>query len=242
MADANLVKKKYIVSELVDETPEVLLIKFRPEDGNPIKFDPGMFFMISGIEASTGKVLVSRAFSIASEPSSEEMEYYIVKQHGDHKTHFMDSKLGDAYLISGPHGQFKFIPSVNKKVVFIAGGTGLAPFMSMLRHIKKLKTGNDVVLLYSVKYPTEIIRKEELFGYKDSIGAKIVVTVTRAAENDGWNGESKRIDSDMIKKYAEDYMDRVFYICGPLPFVNSMKEAIKALGVSDSNVWADVWG
>ncbi len=241
MPDSNLVKKKYMVSELIDETPEVLLIRFKPEDGKPIAFDPGMFFMISGLNAE-GKQQVSRAFSIASDPASPEMEYYIVKEHGGHKTHFLTSNPGDPYMMTGPHGQFKFVPSVDKKVVFIAGGTGLAPFMSMLRHIEKTNAGTDIVLLYSVKYPTEIIRKQELFKYSDSLHARIIVTVTRSKPEDGWTGESKRIDSDMIKKYAADYADRIFYICGPLPFVTSMKDAIKALGVNDQNVKADVWG
>jgi ferredoxin-NADP reductase len=235
-------KKRYVVSELVDETPEVLLIRFKPEDGKAINFDPGMFFMISGIDAVTGKPQVARAFSIASDPVSTEMEYYIVKEHGGHKTHFLSSKPGEPYMINGPFGQFKFVPSVDKKVVFIAGGTGLAPFMSMLRYIERTKAGTDVVLLYSVKYPTEIIRKQELFRFSDSLKSRIIVTVTRAKPEDAWTGECRRIDAEMIKKYAADYIERVFYICGPLPFVNSMKDAIKSLGVKGENVKADVWG
>ena len=242
LADANIIKKRYVLSELVNETPEVLLIKFNPEDGKPMDFDPGMFVMISGIEQATNKTMMARAFSIASDPADKSMEFYIVKEHGGHKTHFADSKPGDPYIIAGPHGQFRFVPSVNKKVAFIAGGTGLSPFMSMLRQINRLKSGNDVVLFYSVKYPTEIIKKDELMQLGSAVNAKICITVTRAQQGDGWSGECKRIDSEMIKKYSPDFLERVFYICGPLPFVNAMKEALKALSVKEENIKADVWG
>ncbi len=235
-------KENYEVAEHFSETPEVEMVRLKPVSAEPMDFDPGMFVMISGIEKTTQKEMVARAFSIASEPVSAVMEFFVVKEHGGHVSHFMHAQPGDPYIITGPYGQFKFNPEENKKVLFVAGGTGLAPFMSMLRHIKIVKAGNDVVLLYSVKYPTEIIRKEELDAMQSLIGLKLIVSVTRPQPGDGWNGETGHISADTIKKYAPDFMERTGYICGPLAFVKAMKDAFAALGVPQSQVKADVWG
>ncbi|MCL5102469.1 MAG: hypothetical protein M1544_03890 [Candidatus Marsarchaeota archaeon] len=235
-------KKIYELTLSQSETPEVQLVRLKAVDGSTMAFDAGMFAMISGIEKDTGKIMVGRAFSIASEPNSEEMEYYVVKEHGGHTSYFLQSKPGDRYQVMGPYGQFKFVPEENKKVVFIAGGTGFAPFMSMLRHIKKINAGTDVILIYSVKFPTEIIRKDELMQLKEELGIKLLITVTRPQEGDGWTGKTGHVDANMIKEAAPDINDRTTYVCGPLPFVQAVKDALVKLNVPKDEIKADVWG
>ena len=245
MAAYPVVEKKYALTEKVDETPEVLIVGFEPEDKQPIQFDTGMFMMISGLD-STGKKFTARAYSIASDPSSPRMEFFVIKNptHGDHigQSHFVDAKIGDDFIMRGPNGQFKFDPAKDRKVMFIAGGTGLAPFMSMLRHMKLTGATNDADMLYSIKFPTEIIRKAELEDCAKTLNVKLTVTVTRPAEGDGWTGQTGHIDSEMIKKYSPDYSERMCYICGPLPFVKAVKEALAALGIKPERISADVWG
>jgi ferredoxin-NADP reductase len=216
-----------------------------PEDGQPCPFEPGMFMMISGIDAA-GKKYVGRAFSIASDPSTPGMEFMVIKEpvHGDHvgRSHFVDANVGDVFMLKGPSGQFRFNPATDKKVGFLAGGTGLAPFTSMLRHIKVTNSQNDAVLFYSTKYPTEIIWKDELNSYVSDLGLKLVITVTRPQPGDGWTGPTGHIDAEMIRKYAPDFMERGFYICGPLKFVKALRDALTSLGVPANKVSADVWG
>ncbi len=245
MANIPVTERKYMLAEKKDETPEVLILKFMPEDGKPTPFDPGMFMMITGVDGA-GKRYTARAFSIASDPSTPGLEFMIIKEpkHGDHlgTSHFISAKVGDTFMLKGPNGQFRFDPSVNKKVMFIAGGTGLAPFISMLRHIKVTGSGSDVVLIYSTKFSTEIIAKDELNGYVKDLGLKLVVTVTRPQQGGGWTGQTGHVDAAMISKYARDFAERTFYICGPLPFVQAVKDAITALKVPPERVKADVWG
>jgi ferredoxin-NADP reductase len=245
MAAIPVTERKYVLTEKRDETPEVLTLKFMPEDGQPCPFEPGMFMMITGLDAS-GKRYTARAFSIASDPSTPGMEFMVIKEprHGDHigRSHFVDSKVGDVFMLRGPSGQFRFDTRTDKKVCFIAGGTGLAPFTSMLRHIRVTGSRNDAVLLYSTKFPTEIIWKDELNSYVADLGLKLVITVTRPQPGDGWTGQTGHIDADMVKKYAPDFLERGFYVCGPLAFVKAIRDALTSLGVPASKVSADVWG
>jgi len=238
-------ERRYILAEKHDETPEVLILKFMPEDGKPCPFEPGMFMMISGLDKE-GNKYIGRAYSIASDPSTPGMEFMVIKapKHGDHigTSHFMNANVGDIFVLKGPNGQFRFDPATDKKVCFIAGGTGLAPFASMLRHIKVTNSHNDIALFYSIKYPTEIIWKDELSSYVNDLHVKMIITVTRPQSGDGWTGQTGHIDSDMIKTNVPDFLDRGFYICGPLEFVKAMKDALASLNVNPSKIKADVWG
>lgn len=245
MAVISVTERKYVLTEKIDETKEVLILKFMPDDNKPTPFEPGMFMMISGID-STGKKYIGRAFSIASDPSTPGMEFMVIKEpaHGDHigRSHFVDANIGDVFFLKGPNGQFRFDPSTDRKVLFLAGGTGLAPFISMLRHIRVTRSDSDVVLIYSTKFPTEIISKDELNGYVSDLGIKLVVTVTRPQQGDGWTGQTGHIDANMIKGCAPDYIERTPYICGPLAFVKAVKDALVSLGVPQERIKADVWG
>ncbi|MFI5412736.1 MAG: ferredoxin--NADP reductase [Candidatus Micrarchaeales archaeon] len=246
MATYPIVEKKYFISEKIDETPEVLIIGFKPEEATPSPFDPGMFMMISGIDKTTDQKYVARAYSIASDPSSQNMEFFVIKEptHGEHigRSHFADVQIGDPFILKGPNGQFRFDPAKDSKVLFIAGGTGLAPFMSMLRHMKIIGAQTDTNMLYSVKFPTEIIRKDELNAFSQQLKLKMTITVTRPAPGDGWTGQTGHIDSTAIQTLAPDFKERMCYVCGPLPFVKAIKDAMTALGVPPERVSADVWG
>ncbi len=241
MVQYKIEKKLYEVVENFSGTPEVEIIRFKPVDGKPMNFDAGMFVMTYGIDENN-KQYIGRAFSIASEPNADILELFIVKEHNNYRSHFMDAKIGDKFYIAGPYGQFKFVPEENKKSLFIAGGTGVAPFISTLRHIRNNKYDVDSVLLYSIKYPTEIIMKDELEEIEKEIKLKKVITVTRPSETDSWNGEKGHIDANMIKKYAPDIDERTVYICGPLNFVKAMKDSLKELNVDPKKISADVWG
>jgi ferredoxin-NADP reductase len=235
-----IVKKPYYLDEVIAETPDVKIFRFKSTDGSSLDFEPGMFIMLY-YKANTPDE-IGRAYSIASAPGSEIIELFISMVHGRLTSKLEEAKVGDIYHISGPYGQFKFNPSANKKVLFIAGGTGISPFMSMLRFIKSRGLQIDVSLLYSVRYPYEIIRRSELEELEKSIGAKIVVTVTRPQPGDNWNGETGHINEDMVRRRVPDFMERDPYICGPPAFSNAMKQVLKNIGIEESKIRAEMWG
>ncbi len=241
--------KQFQLVEKIDETPEVEVVRFKSTDGQKLQFYPGMFVMIYGVDKTSGKPALAKAFSIASIPDSDELELFIVKNPGHtaasagHISYFMDAQVGSAFYIRGdPQGQFRFDPSVNTKVLFLAGGTGLAPFMSMLRFIREKDFPIDVCLLYSIKYPTEVICRQELDDMGKALDLKTVITVTRPQEGEQWTGETGHIDASMIRKHVPDFMNRAVYVCGPLAFVTAMRDALKALEVPNENIKVDVWG
>ncbi len=234
-------QKPYVINDIIRATPDVTVFKFKAEDNTTLNFDPGMFVMLTYVDKSNNEK-ITRAFSIASEPNGQTVDFYIHMVHGKLTSKMESAAIGDRYFMTGPYGQFRFIPDEDKKVMFIAGGTGLAPFMSMLKKIEKESLSTDVVLLYSIRFPSEVIMGDELKEIEKKIHMKTIITVTRPESTDNWDGEKGHINADMIKKYAPDFMERTAYICGPLNFVKAMKESLEALNVPNIKIKADVWG
>ncbi len=236
---ATVLNKKYVLSEIKKLTTTVSSFIFKSQDGASIDFTPGMFAMLmyKGDEGS-----VSRAFSIANPPPSDSLEFMIALIHGSLTSKLEKAKVGDVYYISAPYGQFKFDSDIAKKLLFLAGGTGLAPFMSMLRLMRKNGLKADCKLIYSVKHPDEIIAKKELESMAEDIGLEASVTVTRPVEGGNWGGLTGHINAEMIKKCASDCTERVSYICGPPAFVKALKDALLSLGVNEKEIHAEMWG
>lgn len=112
----------------------------------------------------------------------------------------------------------------------------------MLEYIIAKGAKPDIVLLYSVKYPEEIIEKDKLGEMVERLQGNLVVTVTRPKPEDNWKGETGHMDANMIKKYAPDAAERISYICGPPAFVKAVKDGLVSLGVPEKEIRAEMWG
>ena len=230
--------KKYRISYISKETPDVSLFRFQACDATKVTFEPGMFMMLEYSDGTS----ISRAYSIASAPQQDFLEFIIGLVHGQFTSHLDTAKLGDEYYITGPYGQFYFSPETEKRALFLAGGTGISPFLSMLREIRILGSDTDACMIYSARYPNEIIRRAELEELSRQMNFKLNITITRPQPGDGWTGPTGHIDADMIKRLVPDYAQRTTYICGPLVFAKAMKDALMSIGVPESSIKADIWG
>lgn len=236
-----ILNKPYTLTAIDKTTKDVTTFTFKAQDGSSIDFSPGMFAMLTYVDKGTGQK-ISRAFSIANSPPSQELKFFISMIGGQITSKLAQAKIGDEYLISAPYGQFKLDPDFGEKLLFLAGGTGLAPFFSMLKYIIASGKKPDIELIYSVKYPYDIIEQKELEAMVAQLGGRLTVTVTRPAEGDGWTGNKGRVDAALISKCAPDVKERVSYICGPPLFVKALKEGLVSLGVPEKEIKAEMWG
>ena len=241
ICESMILNKPYTLTAIDKTTKDVTTFTFKARDGSGIDFSPGMFAMLTYLNKETGQK-ISRAFSIANSPPSDELKFFISMIGGQITSRLADAKIGDEYLISAPYGQFKLEANFGEKLLFLAGGTGLAPFFSMLKYIIASGKRPDIVLIYSVKYPYDIIEQKGLEEMVAQLGGRLTVTVTRPEEGDGWSGNKGRVDSVLIGKCAPDVKERVSYICGPPLFVKALKSALAELGVDEKDIKAEMWG
>jgi glycine betaine catabolism B len=225
------------IARIVDETEHVKTYHF--DISEDMNFKPGQFVMLSlDVTDENGVVKpVKRAYSIASAPHEKELALTI-KIYSDGKLSSQLGKYGvsDVLALSGPYGKFTFEdPKV--PVVFIVGGTGIAPMRSMWKSVLNSGSGTQMQLLYSTRHEEEIIYAAELEALKEKMAS--VVTITRPSE--GYSGLTGRIDRAFIEKHVQDPKSCMFYICGAPGMVRDMKETLAALEVDKEQIFHEAW-
>ncbi len=251
-----LPKAEYVLKEKIDESPDTLRLVFAPVNERMAEFFPGMFIMIGGVRDSSGRqggMAAPRAFSIASDPGSDEVEIIAIRKpmHGNatHESHFVASKVGDRFVVEGPLSSGaagrKFVIELDpkRKMALFAGGTGLAPFASLLRKEDRVRSGTDISVLYSARRPEEILLRREIEDMARRNKLKFDVTITRPdSSGQAWAGRTGRISAGMISGSIPDVAERDCYICGSRDFSNSIKAMLLSLGVPEDRIRMDAWG
>jgi ferredoxin-NADP reductase len=183
-----------------------------------------------------------RYFTIASAPTEEEilMGVKFYPEPSTFKKALQGLKEGDTIMASQLAGDFTLPKDKGRKLAFIAGGIGITPFRSMLKHLADTGERRDIVLLYSVRTPDEIAYEEVFDEAAEKLGVKRVYTITDSlsAPTD-WNGRTGRIDEEALKLEVPDYAERIFYLSGPHAMVEGFEKTLHSLGVSRRQIKKD---
>ena len=147
---------------------------------------------------------------------------------------------GDLVEISGPYGDFVLDISSDKGIVFLAGGIGIAPFMSMLSYASSIKSPTKITMFYSCRDQEDVPFLDELRDLeRQNHNIKIVYVISDGPTNklDGLSCVTGRLTPDVLDSSMKDhYTNRVFYICGPPSYMNAMTQALKLKGVDNTNI------
>lgn len=223
-------KVKTTVKEIVQETPKVKLVRLTWPECKSFSFKPGQWVgaWCEDFKGENNKP-IRRAFSIASSPNNEYLELCIARGQLLSK-HLQDLPAGSDVWIDGPYGMFWLRPS--KEYLFIAGGTGIAPFMPMID--EAIRAGAKVTLLFSFKTPSDFIYRERLENTK---GLTLVPTIT-LDEFASWKGRKGRIQTFIEEFYNQS---QTIYVCGPPAMVESLENKFASLHHPKDQLFLDKW-
>jgi ferredoxin-NADP reductase len=175
-----------------------------------------------------------RSYSIASAPEDAGVSITVERIEDGEVSPYLagDVRKDDKFELRGPiGGYFVWTAPLGGPLFLVAGGSGVAPLMAMLRHRAAARSNAQAVLLYSSRTREDIIYRTELDGLAaKGDGVKVVHTLTR--ENPaGWSGGTRRIDRDMLCEFGfpPNVKPRIF-ICGPTPLVESVAGTLRDLG------------
>lgn len=142
--------------------------------------------------------------------------------------------------IDGPAGGFTFPASpVERRFLFVAGGTGIAPLRSMLRHA--LNVPHDSVgVMYSARLPEEHAYAAELQAMADTGAIELRFTATRVAAHQEWTGGRGRMTQHDLAALVHD-THTLCFVCGPQALVDEVPGMLHALGVSRECVRIEEW-
>ncbi|HLD58094.1 MAG TPA: FAD-binding oxidoreductase [archaeon] len=171
-----------------------------------------------------------RPFTFTSMNSDLVLEFTI-KRYADHKgvtEELHKLKAGNELIIEEPFGTINF----QGKGVFIAGGAGITPFIAILRDLKENGQVAGNSLIFSNKTQKDIILEKEFTEMFRENPQSLVLTLT----NEKKQGYKNRfIDKTFLQEKISDFKQS-FYICGPPPFVEAIKKALKELGANPKAV------
>ena len=188
-----------------------------------------------------------RSYSIASEPEREGEVDITVERIGDGEVSaYLHDVLvpGDRIEARGPiGGYFVWEAAMTEPLLLIAGGSGVVPLMSMIRHRAAAGAKNPASLLYSSRNFEDIIYYNELEKLRAAnSGLQIFHTLTRSQPR-GWNGYARRIDQDMLKEVAQPLGRSVqVFICGPTLLVEAAANSLVKIGIPSNQIKTERFG
>ncbi len=217
----------YIVSDVIDAEGNVTQLILNPEKSGAIMhFYPGQFVFLS----MTDKVSQDRdphPFSISSSPLQETIRLSI-KALGDYSTWIRSATKGSKVFLEGPYGRFSSYFNPAKSYVWIGGGIGITPFISMAYTLTGVI---PVDIYYCMTNPSEAAHLTELKDIEDSIGNVRIIP--------WYSAEKGRITAKHIEELSGSLVEKHIFICGPPAMMHALKKQLKELGVSGHHIYTE---
>lgn len=203
------------------------IVRLEVQVADNVVFEPGQYVRIQ--PAGTD---VSRSYSMANAPGANRLEFFIRSVQGGAFSQWLaGAKVGDALALSAPHGTF-FLRDEDRPRLFVAGGTGVAPFLSMLRSMARQSTAQRTTFVIGARTPDHLFAMDEL----KRLGSQLQgMDLQIAVEHDGGAGCHTGYPTDLIQKLGLEPTTRV-YLCGPPPMVEAGRRAAEAAGLPRADV------
>jgi ferredoxin-NADP reductase len=188
-----------------------------------------------------------RSYSIASAPLGDTRVTLTVERldDGEVSPYLTDVlRPGDELEVRGPiGGWFTWRPEEGGPLQLVAGGSGIAPLMAMIRHRAAVQSPAPVCLLYSSRTYEDIIYREELDRYAaDGMDLHVAYALTRSRPPE-WQGYVRRIDREMLEEVAWAPEERpLIFVCGPTPLVESVATLCVELGYAPERIKTERFG
>ncbi len=224
----------YVINR-IEKNHNIVVLNITPKEGDIFDFKPGQFVMLA-IYNKKENIWRQRPFSICSSPLNKKYLQLAIKVYGEFTQKIAILKKGDHVGISGPYGFFTFNESKMKKVVFIAGGIGITPFISAIRYVSEKELPNEITLLYSNKTGKDVIFLKELKSISRKCKNIQVIFILTNDNSARFKYEKGRIDKAMIEKYCLSHREKLFSLCGPLKFMKSMMSYLEEIEVSEDHI------
>lgn len=179
-----------------------------------------------------------KPYSIASAPwevrKSGVMQVLVQIDSGGLDPHLELAAPGTPLDLDGPFGSFGLPAEIDRPLLFIAGGTGIAPLRSMLIEHLSRPTRHPVSLIYSARSIDEFAFRTELTALESAGRITSYFTITREERPD-WPGRRGRISEELLKE-ALPAANSICLLCGPPQLVSDARTLLQHLGVAEKNV------
>ncbi|MBA2663278.1 MAG: ferric reductase-like transmembrane domain-containing protein [Bradymonadaceae bacterium] len=214
-------------------------ITFRPIDHAGFRFEPGQFGWITLFTSPFA--IEEHPFSFSSSALQTDTVEVTIKALGDFTGKIGALKEGDIAYIDGPFGAFTNERYEAPGFVFIAGGVGITPIMSMLRTLVDYQDTRPLLLIYANKCFEDVTFREELEELEQKWPNLAIVHVLEETPED-WSGEQGFVDAEVLERHLPEHRNRrQYFLCGPLPMLVNVELALRTVHVPQTHIHAELF-
>lgn len=227
---ARLRRQPYVVRGIKQEAQGVWTLELAPQSGELPAYLPGQYQYLT--LCHDGLPREEHPFTLSSSPTQTGTFSSTIKESGDFTNAIGNTKVGDLALVQAPFGRFSFLLFPGEDdLVFLAGGIGITPLMSMLRFLRDTRSEKNVLLLYSNTSPTDIAFRDELCDLEAGRRPRLKTCFFLSKPDQSWSGETGRIDQAALSRLCPDTHAKSFYLCGPPAFLDAITSLLSEKGV-----------
>jgi predicted ferric reductase len=226
-----ILRHPYEIESVLPERGGAWSLTIQPVGHSGLKFMPGQFAWIT-----VGNSPFSEAehpFSFSSSAEQKDKLTFTIKELGDFTRKIKTLQPGQKVYVDGPFGHFSVDRHPHaEQFVFIAGGVGITPIMSMLRTLAQRGEKRPLSLFYANRNWESITFREEIERLRDSLALKVVHVLEKPPTH--WNGETGFVTKAILERYLPKVRRRntiEVFICGPQPMMNAVEQTLSNLGI-----------
>ena len=228
----------YRVVSVKSEAPRVWTLTLEASETRPFVYYPGQFQFLRLHDSNV--LAEEHPFSIASSPTRSGSISLTIRESGDFTARIGRVRPGDRATVQGPFGRFSHVlHSGEGRLVFVAAGVGITPFMSMLRYMHDRRDSRPVLLAYASRTPADVIFGDELKAIETSGFPTLNVIHVLASAPPSWIGETGRLDATRLARLSGGVKGRAFYLCCPAPMTASLVRGLVRMGVGLRHIHTD---
>lgn len=217
--------------KVIQETWDVRTFCFMADQPLMFFFKPGQFVTL---ELEIDGEPVMRSYTISSSPSLPYSFSITVKRApGGKVSNWLHDNLkaGDGLAVHGPVGLFNVIDFPAEKVLFLSGGVGITPVMSMARWLYDTNAAVDMCFVHSARTPRDIVFQRELEHMAARVdNFKLHLVCEGYGHGESWAGYRGYLDLRMLELIAPDFREREVFCCGPTPYMAAVRRMLEANG------------
>lgn len=212
-----------ICKAVIAETHDCKTLVLEDAQSRSFAFKPGQY--VSFKVVIDGQIHV-RAYSISSTPTRpHNIQVTIKRVPGGLVSNYLNDHIapGDAIDITNISGAFNWIDIACEKPLFLSGGSGVTPVMSMLQYITDITLPEDVVFVHFARSPEDIIFHDQLAFLNKRFANVTVHLVVDAATDTPFAGETGQISANLLQRLVPDHAERSIFMCGPEGFMKAAR-------------------
>jgi len=228
-------------TEIEELTYDTRLFRFALQEPAEMEFVPGQYIQLLCPRYKENSEEVYRTYSIASDPSLKNVLELIIRRVPDGicSSYLFESlRVGEVVKLNGPYGDFR-LSETEAPMIFIAGSSGMAPFVSILHHMKNTNSARKATYFFGGNQARDLFLLKKMKQFESELRHfKFIPVVARPAEGESWQGQTGLVTEAVTRSFfkAGGYEG---YLCGPPGMIDASIKVLLELGIPEEKIYYD---